>query len=213
MRYNFRIISTYSPRTCGIAAFSRNLGTALGNLTAESRIPSVAAIDNEGLQYYSPVDLTINQNDWNSWRATAGEMIARVGQGEGPTYILLQHEYGLDGENSKGNNFVMISGMFREARLPTLTYLHTVLSKPDDLDLIKEAIDESPGKNILKVENNRALLSQQGYLLDAGAPDGTITTWSFDLLSGSLIELPREIGGIDWLDNNTIIYYYSKIAV
>ena len=27
------------------------------------------------------------------------------------------------------------------------------LSKPDDLDLIKEAIDESPGKNILKVEN------------------------------------------------------------
>lgn len=27
------------------------------------------------------------------------------------------------------------------------------LSKPDDLDLIKEAMDESPGKNILKVEN------------------------------------------------------------
>lgn len=65
-------------------------------------------------------------------------------------------------------------------------------------------------KVILKVNNNTALLSQQGYLLDKNAPDNTLTTWSFDLQTQELIELPREIGGIDWFDNQKIIYYYSK---
>lgn len=80
--------------------------------------------------------------------------------------------------------------------------------------LVQNIIWSPDGKKaILKVENNQSLLSQEGYLLDKNAPDGTITTWSFNLISGDLIELSRGIVGIDWLNENKIIYYYSKIAI
>lgn len=82
------------------------------------------------------------------------------------------------------------------------------------LDLVRSIIwspDEE--KAILKVENNRALLSQRGYLLDQEAPDGTITTWSFDIKNQNLVELSRGIGGIDWLDNDKIIYYFSQVLI
>ncbi|TSC91478.1 MAG: hypothetical protein CEN92_258 [Candidatus Berkelbacteria bacterium Licking1014_96] len=82
------------------------------------------------------------------------------------------------------------------------------------LYLVKNIIWSPEGnKVILKVENNRALLSQEGYLLDKNVPDGTITTWSFNLLSGDLIELPLEIVGIDWLNEDKIIYYYSRASI
>lgn len=65
-------------------------------------------------------------------------------------------------------------------------------------------------KIILKVLNNRTLLSQQGYLLDDKVDDGVITNWLFDLKTENLVELPLEIKGVDWLNNDKIIYYYSK---
>jgi len=82
------------------------------------------------------------------------------------------------------------------------------------LYLVKSIIWSPEGKKvILKVENNRALLSQEGYLLDNSAPDGTITTWLFDLSSERLTELPLEIVGIDWLSEDKIIYYYSRASI
>jgi len=135
VRYNIRIVSTYPPRKCGIATFSRDLATALSHFTGEVDNIGVAAIDNDGAQYSTPVDLVIDQYNAESWQYAASNVVARAREGTNPTVVLLQHEYGLDpdedGNDGQGNNFVRITRAFKEAGLTTLVYLHTVLGNPD----------------------------------------------------------------------------------
>jgi len=110
MGYNIRIVSTYPPRKCGIATFSRNLATALGRLTGERGNVDVAAIDDGNGPYHYPVDLLIDQKDSDSWIRNAAIIIARAKEMRDPSFIFLQHEYGLDGEGN-GDNFQTIAGM------------------------------------------------------------------------------------------------------
>jgi len=135
MAYNIRIVSTYPPRRCGIGTFSRDLATALEHFTGEVGHIRVAAIDRGNGPYRIPVDLTIDQYNPISWRDTTGHIIARAKQSPNPTVVLLQHEYGLDpddsGEDARGANFVKMAKAFVENGLTTLVYLHTVLDEPD----------------------------------------------------------------------------------
>jgi len=64
-------------------------------------------------------------------------------------------------------------------------------------------------KVIIKISNNRALLGQLGYFLDNEAPDNFITTWVLDFNTSKLQQLSKSIGGIDWLSDDKIIYYFS----
>lgn len=135
MQCNFRIVSTYPPRRCGIGTFSRDLATALSQFTAEVGHIRVAAIDNGSGPYGLPVDLTIDQYNPLSWQDTTGHIITRARESANPTVVLLQHEYGLDpsdsGEDGQGVNFIRLAKAFRENGLITLVYLHTVLDNPD----------------------------------------------------------------------------------
>ncbi|MBN1795379.1 MAG: hypothetical protein JW804_01775 [Sedimentisphaerales bacterium] len=136
MPYNIRIVSSYPPRKCGIGTFSRHLANALANFTGEIGYVRVAAIDKEGLSYNIPVDLVIHQYEKKSWQKASKDIIARAHESEGPTIILLQHEYGLDpdenGNDAQGYNFVEMAKALRAAGLVTMAYLHTVLESPDD---------------------------------------------------------------------------------
>lgn len=111
-------------------------------------------------------------------------------------------------EENKLRFLSLNSSTFKELNLGT--------SKISDLsnmrmDLMEDIIWSPNGKKvILKVQNNQTILSQEGNLVDKNAPENTITTWSFDLDDGSLVELPREIGGVGWLSDDKIIYYYSR---
>ena len=135
MPYDVRIISTYPPRRCGIGTFSRDLATALEHFTAEVGHIRVAAIDKGHGPYDIPVDLVINQYDPRSWQDTTKHIITRAFEGENPTIVTLQHEFGLDpdeqGNNGLGNNFVEMAKAFRKSGILTLAYLHTVLDEPD----------------------------------------------------------------------------------
>jgi polysaccharide biosynthesis protein PslF len=136
MPYNIRIVSTYPPRRCGIATFSRDLASALEHFTGEVGSIRITAIDNENLPYNIPVDLVINQRDPRSWNYGIKDIISRAGESTYPTVVVLQHEYGLDpddmGEDSQGTNFVKMAKAFQERGLTTLVYLHTVLDNPDE---------------------------------------------------------------------------------
>ena len=124
----------------------------------------------------------------------------------------------LTDEKIMGAKFLSESNKIRFLSLDSFTLKELDLNSKQIIELTKtplylvKNIIWSPDsqKVILKVENNRALLSQEGYLLDKKAADGTITTWSFDLSSNNLIELPLEVGEVGWLNNDKIIYYYSK---
>ncbi len=135
MAYNIRIVSTYPPRRCGIGTFSRDLATALAHFTAEVGHIRVAAIDKGDGPYDIPVDLIIDQYNPQSWRDTTTHIVTRAAEGENPTVVALQHEFGLDpdaqGNDGQGNNFVEMAQAFRQSGLTTVVYLHTVLDTPD----------------------------------------------------------------------------------
>ena len=135
MPYNIRIISTYPPRRCGIGTFSRDLANSLEHFTSEVGSIRVAAIDKEKLPYNIPVDLVINQYNPQSWQSVTKDIITRAGESRNKTIVLLQHEYGLDpddtGKDGEGVNYVKMAKIFAEKGLTTLVYLHTVLDNPD----------------------------------------------------------------------------------
>ncbi|MGA2916887.1 MAG: hypothetical protein ABSE89_12760 [Sedimentisphaerales bacterium] len=135
MPYNIRIISTYPPRRCGIGTFSRDLANSLEHFTGEVGHIRVAAIDKEKLPYDIPVDLVIDQYNPQSWRSVTKSIITRARESSNKTVVLLQHEYGLDpddsGKDGEGVNYVNMAKTFTEKGLTTLVYLHTVLDNPD----------------------------------------------------------------------------------
>jgi glycosyltransferase involved in cell wall biosynthesis len=134
-KLDIRIVSTYPPRRCGVATFSRDLANALGHFTEEVHRLDVAAIDDGSGPYGAPVDLVIDQRSGESWRRAAEESIARAKARANPAAVVLQHEYGLDpdenGRNGKGTNFVDMTSAFAREGLSTFVYLHTVLDQPD----------------------------------------------------------------------------------
>jgi len=134
-KLNIRIVGTYPPRRCGVATFSRDLANALEHFTEEVSRVDVAAIDNESGPYGTPVDLVIDQYRPESWRRATEEAIARAKARADPTVVVLQHEYGLDPDNTgrdcEGTNFVDMTGAFTREGLSTFVYLHTVLDQPD----------------------------------------------------------------------------------
>jgi len=134
-KLNIRIVGTYPPRRCGIATFSRDLADALQNFGEEVRRVDVAAIDDQSGPYSSPVDVVIDQYSPESWRRATEEVIARAKASPNPTVAVLQHEYGLDpdetGRDGKGTNFVDMTRAFAQEGLSTFVYLHTVLDYPN----------------------------------------------------------------------------------
>jgi len=135
MKHNIRIVSTYPPRRCGIGTFARDLASALEHFTGEVGTIRVAAIDRERLPYSIPVDLVIDQYDPQSWRYAIDDIIARADESTDKTVVLLQHEYGLDpddsGEDGMGMNFVRMAEAFSAKGMTTFAYLHTILDEPD----------------------------------------------------------------------------------
>lgn len=136
MPFNIRIVSTYPPRKCGIATFSKNLADALVQFTGEVGHIRVAAIDNDNGTYAIPVDVIIDQYDPASWHYATKDIIARASEAANPTVVVLQHEYGLDPDpqtrEARGDNFLKMAKAFSENGLLTVTYLHTVLDQPND---------------------------------------------------------------------------------
>ena len=136
MAWNIRMVSTYPPRRCGIGTFCRDLSNALSEFTVDIGHIRVAAIDKGHGPYNIPVDLVIDQYDPRSWETVTAEIISRAKEGNNPTAVILQHEFGLDpdenGCDGIGCNFINIAKACKSNGLATLVYLHTVLEKPND---------------------------------------------------------------------------------
>ncbi len=171
MRYNIRIVSTYPPRKCGIGTFSRDLATAFSHFVADIASIRVAAIDKENLCYNAPVDIIIDQYSPESWRM-AEQLILDIANGvDIPTFVILQHEYGLDpaddGTDAQGQNYVKMARALRDGGIIVLTYLHTVLKHPDDhqLRVLRELAENSEG---MLVTTNSAIdiLAAEPYSID-----------------------------------------------
>lgn len=169
---HIRIVSTYPPRRCGLATFSRDLANALSHFTGEVGSIHVSALDKDNLPYDIPVDLIINQYQTQSWRDGIKDILARAQEHPDPTVVLLQHEYGMDpdqcgnnGENTR--HYVQMARALAEAGLTTLVYLHTVLDNPahHQVTVMQDLAQCSDGL-IVTTESAIQILEQTPYHID-----------------------------------------------
>jgi len=119
-------VSTYPPRECGIATYTRELLKAINILNP--RFPAdVIAIEDlpapETRQYPWEVKYRINQFDLKSWLEAADYINSTTAE-----VVNLQHEFGIYG----GECGDYILPFMRRLKKPIVTTFHTVLSKGGD---------------------------------------------------------------------------------
>lgn len=128
---NIRVIyvSTYPPRECGIATYTRELIKGINTLNPHFPADVVAIEDlplaaGEVNRHYPwEVKYRIGQEDLKSWLEAAdyiNESTAEV--------VNIQHEFGIYG----GRDGEYIIPFLRRVKIPKVVTLHTVLSHPDD---------------------------------------------------------------------------------
>jgi len=117
-RLNVVHVSTYPPRECGIALYTKDLVRSIGN---SSFVHDVFAVDDCKLnyQYNRPVSFVINASIPSEYRKAAD----LLNQSE-CSVVSLQHEYGIFG----GEWGEHVLDFTRSLQKPLVTTFHTVLS-------------------------------------------------------------------------------------
>ena len=134
--FHVNFVSTWYPRLCGIATFTEHTARALDLYEDDVLEIKIHPIDKNGLTYHFPIRQKhiIRQMDSSSWIDAAEMMIGRYHRKKPKgikTVPILEHEYGLDG-NGRDNNFNEIARRLKEAGVPNIVVLHTLLQNPDD---------------------------------------------------------------------------------
>ena len=116
-------ISTYIPRKCGIATFTKDLTNAL-NLLNPERQAEIIALDSpesESLVYPWEVSHRIRQQDWSDY-----ERVLHYLNRSNVDLIVVQHEFGIWG----GTDGEFVVKFLEKLKKPCVVVFHTVLSTP-----------------------------------------------------------------------------------
>ncbi len=118
------LISTYVPRQCGIATFSKDLHDAMSSELDKGRCLVVAMDHSEsGYRYPDEVRFQLVADKPREY-ANAADLL-NINQVD---VALLQHEYGIFG----GPDGAHVIDLLERLSMPVLTTLHTVLSRPSE---------------------------------------------------------------------------------
>jgi glycosyltransferase involved in cell wall biosynthesis len=118
-------ISSYIPRKCGIATFTKDLTTAINALNPQYLAQIVALQPEiENLTYPWEVKQIIAKQDVESYKEAA----RRINESDCEA-VSLQHEFGLFGGGSEGE-FVLT--LIKELHKPVVTTVHTILDNPSE---------------------------------------------------------------------------------
>lgn len=129
-------VSSYVPRKCGIATFTKDLADSISDLDGgEAGIGSitVTALNDiaEGYKYPSEVNFEIRDKSINGYKEAAQYLNL-----SSANVVNVQHEFGLYGGEGGSN----ILYFFEKLRKPVVTTLHTVLEEPskEEYKVLKE---------------------------------------------------------------------------
>ncbi len=150
-------LSTYPPRSCGIATFTQDLVRELAKTgTVE---PRIAAINDDSYDYPPEVEFTLNQNEAPSY-VEAAEKINL----SGAKALMVEHEYGIYG-GEWGEDVLKLT---HRLQIPYFVTLHTVLQNPDgkQRSILSELAAKS-AKVITMAENTVGTLKSI-YGIDSG---------------------------------------------
>ncbi len=132
-KYGIIFLSSYPPRECGLATFTRDLKTACDELLKPTVTTKIIAMDNseKTLRYPKDVILTIKQDRPEDY-TNAARAVNKMSDFQ---LVNIQHEFGIFG-NDYG---AKLKYFFEESRKPAITTFHTVLPNPNPkmLDVVK----------------------------------------------------------------------------
>jgi glycosyltransferase involved in cell wall biosynthesis len=146
-------LGDYLPRKCGIATFTADVLKSVSAAHPKSQCFAVPVNDLEGgYAYPREVRFEIEEQDLSSYLRAADFLnISNV------DVVCLQHEFGIYG-GSAGSH---VLALLRELRMPVVTTLHTLLSKPtpDQRRVMQELIGRST-RLVVMTEHGRQMLQQ-----------------------------------------------------
>lgn len=124
-RKNIRVvyISTYIPRKCGLATFTKDLTNAL-NLLNPEYLAEIIALDNpetENITYPWEVRNRIRQHDWSDYEKALNYLNRTK-----VDLVVIQHEFGIWG----GADGEYIMKFLEKLKKPCVVVFHTVLFNP-----------------------------------------------------------------------------------
>ncbi|MGD0018637.1 MAG: hypothetical protein ABSD62_05230 [Candidatus Limnocylindrales bacterium] len=151
MRPRVAFVSTYPPRRCGIATFTRDLAAAVGNR-------EIVAIHRSGDPMLYPLEVSglVGTDDRSDYLRAAERVSA-----SGTEVVSIQHEYGLFG----GQDGAYILDLVDRLTVPAVATLHTVLRQPSasQRDVMSRLLDRTAAVVVMSRAASRLL--QDGYLL------------------------------------------------
>lgn len=118
-------ISTYIPRKCGIATYTKDLVNGINTLNPE-RLAEIIAMDDAvsaKLDYPWEVTRRIRQNEWEDY-----ERVLEYLNNSIIDLVSIQHEYGIFG----GPDGDYIVKFVKQLKKPFVVTLHTILRNPSD---------------------------------------------------------------------------------
>ena len=120
-KLNVAFLSTWLPRECGLATFTKDLIDELQQIE-DFNVPKVVAVnDNKTYAYGNHVMAQINQHKRIDYRKTALELNRSK-----LDMLVIQHEFGIYG----GESGVYILDLVENLKIPFIVICHTVLTKP-----------------------------------------------------------------------------------
>lgn len=162
-------VSSFPPRACGIATFTRDLSEAIGQGRQHLSTAIMAITEEDMLAAYpAQVRWTIDQHDPHSW-LRAAEQLNRA-----PVdLVCIQHEFGLYGRFDAAGHFTdYLAGFLERIAKPVVTTLHTVLPQPPpDLRHATRLLHARSAAVVTMVNQARRILIQ-----DYGLSSSTLYT-------------------------------------
>ena len=147
-------VSTYIPRKCGIATFTKDLTNAI-NLLNPRELAGIVAMDNkisEGLNYPHEVKYRIRQGV----RGDYGQVVDYVNKSGEVDLVVIQHEFGIFG----GRDGEMVMELVDKIEKPIVTTFHTMLAKPTvRMRKIVRKIGEKSRYVVVMLEASREMLA------------------------------------------------------
>ncbi|WP_058486257.1 glycosyltransferase family 4 protein [Defluviitalea phaphyphila] len=166
---NIAFVSTYLPRECGIATFTKDLIDELDKVNVFDNPKIIAINDNNNYKYDNRVIMEIDQYDRDSYIKTAKAI-----NKSDINLVVIEHEYGIFG----GEAGEYILDFVENLEIPFVITLHTVLSRPTKKQKeVLTKLGEKSKKIIIMAKNTVPILEKvygvnpsKTYFIHHGVP-------------------------------------------
>ena len=121
-------VSTYPPRECGIATFTKDLTTAMDkkfNPTLKSKILAVNENGSSIYNYNSKVTMQLNESDIENYIGAA----ERINRNDKIKLVCIEHEFGIFGGEENGEFLIPF---LEKLEKPVVVTLHSVVPDPSE---------------------------------------------------------------------------------